>query len=153
MDAATVSENVEMNNTPNGNEKTRPRVVSNDVSSSKVDAEITTETAKTVAVAAKSGAFSVSSSAISYSATAYALRGRTATGSGVRRGIIAADPRHLPLGTRVQINAGAWSGTYLVADTGGAIRGRKIDVWVPNNGEARKFGRRKVMLTVMTKAR
>jgi 3D (Asp-Asp-Asp) domain-containing protein len=88
-----------------------------------------------------------------YSATAYALRGKTASGQTVRRGIIAADPRHLPLGTRVQLSAGTWSGTYLVADTGGVIRGRKIDVWVPNNSEARKFGRRKVQLTVLSKSR
>lgn len=153
MEAAAVSENAETTNTPNGDEKTRLRIVSNEVSLSKPIAEAKTETVSAVTGAAKTEAFSVSSSAIAYSATAYTLRGRTAAGSGVRRGIIAADPRHLPLGTRVQISAGNWSGTYLVADTGGAIRGRKIDVWVPNNGEARQFGRRKVMLTVMTKAR
>jgi 3D (Asp-Asp-Asp) domain-containing protein len=86
-----------------------------------------------------------------YSATAYCLKGRTASGSGVRRGIIAADPRHLPLGTRVQITAGAWTGTYTVADTGGVIKGRKIDLWVPSSTEARRFGRRKVQLTVLGK--
>lgn len=154
MEAATISENVEMINTPNGDEKTRLRMVSNEVSLSKSGAaDANAETAKTVAVLAKSEAFTAFSSASTYSATAYSLRGRTATGSGVRRGIIAADPHHLPLGTRVQISAGAWSGIYVVADTGGAIKGRKIDVWVPNNGEARQFGRRKVMLTVMSKAR
>ena len=41
-----------------------------------------------------------------YSATAYSLRGRTASGMYVSRGLIAADPRHLPLGTRVRIEAG-----------------------------------------------
>lgn len=86
-----------------------------------------------------------------YHATAYALRGRTKSGSPVRRGVIAADPRVLPLGTRVQIAAGNWSGTYLVADTGGVIKGRIIDVWVPNNAEARQFGRRRVTLTVLGK--
>ena len=154
MEIAAVSGNVEMVKTSNGDEKTRAKAVSNEVSSSESVASATAGTAKTDAVAAKSEALSSASlSASAYSATAYSLRGRTATGSGVRRGIIAADPRHLPLGTQVKISAGAWSGTYLVADTGGAIKGRRIDVWVPNNGEARKFGRRKVMLTVMTKAR
>jgi 3D (Asp-Asp-Asp) domain-containing protein len=85
----------------------------------------------------------------SFTATAYALKGRTASGAMVRRGIIAADPRVLPLGTRVQISAGTWSGTYVVADTGGAVKGRKIDVWVPHNQEARRFGRRTVSLTVL----
>jgi 3D (Asp-Asp-Asp) domain-containing protein len=84
-----------------------------------------------------------------FTATAYALRGQTSSGWGVRRGVIAADPRILPLGTRVQINAGKWSGTYLVADTGGVIKGHIIDVWVPSVREARKFGRRKLMLTIV----
>ena len=82
-------------------------------------------------------------------ATAYALRGRTASGHNVRRGLIAAD-RSLPLGTRVRLEAGAYSGEYLVADRGGRIRGRIIDIWVPSNGEATKFGRRPVKLTVLS---
>lgn len=86
----------------------------------------------------------------SYSATAYALRGRTATGRGVSRGVIAADPRVLPLGSKVRVEAGNWSGEYVVADTGARIKGKKVDIWVPNNGEARQFGRRTVKLTVLT---
>lgn len=91
-----------------------------------------------------------SSKAEPYSATAYALRGRTATGRNVARGIIAADPRVLPLGSRVRIEAGNWSGEYVVADTGGKIKGKKIDVWVPNSGEAMRFGRRTVKLIVLS---
>lgn len=79
-----------------------------------------------------------------FSATAYCLRGKTAMGHGVRRGIIAADPRVLKLGSTVTIDAGPWSGTYLVSDTGGRIKGRKLDIWVPSCSEARKFGRRSV---------
>jgi 3D (Asp-Asp-Asp) domain-containing protein len=82
-------------------------------------------------------------------ATAYCLRGRTASGANVRRGIIAADPRVLPLGTRVSIGAGAQSGDYLVADTGGRIRGNKIDIWMASCAEARSFGRRTVTLSVL----
>lgn len=85
----------------------------------------------------------------SYVATAYSLRGRTASGKFVSKGIIAADPRHLPLGSRVHVQAGAWSGEYMVADTGGAIKGRKIDIWTPSTREAMRFGRRKVKLTVL----
>lgn len=80
----------------------------------------------------------------SFSATAYCLQGRTASGSGVRRGIVAADPRILPLGTRINLGAGSYSGSYIVADTGGAIKGRKLDIWVANCSEARRFGRRTV---------
>ncbi|HMO80566.1 MAG TPA: 3D domain-containing protein [Pyrinomonadaceae bacterium] len=82
-------------------------------------------------------------------ATAYCLRGRTASGANVRRGIIAADPRVLRLGTRVSLGAGAYSGEYLVADTGGRIKGNKIDIWMASCSEARRFGRRNVTLSVM----
>ena len=85
-----------------------------------------------------------------YVATAYSLRGRTASGRYVSQGIIAADPRVLPLGSRVRLEAGPWSGEYLVADTGGKIRGRKIDIWTPTSREAMRFGRRKVKLTVLS---
>ena len=85
-----------------------------------------------------------------YVATAYSLRGRTASGRSVSQGIIAADPRLLPLGSRVRLEAGPWSGDYLVADTGGRIRGRKIDIWTPTSREAMRFGRRKVKLTVLS---
>jgi 3D (Asp-Asp-Asp) domain-containing protein len=84
-----------------------------------------------------------------YTATAYSLRGRTASGKPVSRGLIAADPSFLPLGTRVRVEAGSWSGEYLVADTGGAVRGRRIDIWTPTSREALQFGRRSVKLTVL----
>jgi len=85
-----------------------------------------------------------------YSATAYSLRGKTASGQYVTRGLIAADPRVLPIGTRVRLEAGPWTGEYLVADTGGAIRGRKIDIWTPSSREAMQFGRRAVKVTVVS---
>jgi 3D (Asp-Asp-Asp) domain-containing protein len=91
--------------------------------------------------------------AVTFTATAYSLPGRTASGRQVTRGLIAADRRVLPLGTRVRLTAGSYSGEYVVADTGGAVRGRKIDIWVPSTGEAMRFGRRPVKLTVLTRTR
>ena len=85
-----------------------------------------------------------------YTATAYSLRGRTASGRPVSRGLIAADPSVLPLGTRVRVEAGPWSGEYIVADTGGAVRGRRIDIWTPTAREALQFGRRAVKVTVLS---
>lgn len=87
---------------------------------------------------------------VSYVATAYNLRGRGASGMGVRKGTIAADPRVLPFGTRVRLDAGPYSGEYLVTDSGSAVKGNKIDVWVPTYSEACRFGRRKVKLTVLS---
>jgi len=97
----------------------------------------TTGSVKAVGAGASRGAFS---------ATAYCLSGKTAMGHGVRRGIIAADPRLLKLGSKVTINAGPYSGTYLVSDTGGSIKGKKLDIWVPSCSEARRFGRRSVQV-------
>jgi 3D (Asp-Asp-Asp) domain-containing protein len=85
-----------------------------------------------------------------YVATAYSLRGRTASGQMVSKGIIAADPRYLPLGSRVRLQAGNYSGEYLVADTGSMVRGRRIDIWTPTSREAMRFGRRLVKLTVLS---
>jgi len=85
-----------------------------------------------------------------YVATAYSLRGRTASGRMVSRGLIAADPRVLPLGSRVRLEHPGYSGEYLVADTGGLIRGRRIDIWTPSSAEAMRFGRRTVKLTVLS---
>jgi 3D (Asp-Asp-Asp) domain-containing protein len=85
-----------------------------------------------------------------YVATAYSLRGKTASGRMVSRGLIAADPRLLPLGSRVRLEHPGYSGEYLVADTGGMIRGKRIDIWTPSSGEAMRFGRRTVKLTVLS---
>ena len=84
-------------------------------------------------------------------ATAYTGHGRTASGKRVRRGMVAADRRVLPLGTRVRVeNAGRYSGVYRVEDTGGRIRGRKIDIYMPSRGAAKQFGRQNVKVEVLT---
>lgn len=87
---------------------------------------------------------------VSYVATAYSLRGKTASGRMVAKGLIAADPRILPLGSRVRLEVPGYHGEYLVADTGGLIRGRRIDIWIPSTKEAMRFGRRTVKLTVLS---
>ena len=86
-----------------------------------------------------------------YTAFSYSWCCRGASGLGTRRGTIAADPRILPYGTRVYMTgAGSYDGEYLVTDAGTAIKGNKIDVWVPTVKEARRFGRRNVKLTVLS---
>ena len=61
-------------------------------------------------------------------ATAYILRGTTATGIPTGYGVVAVDPTVIPLGTRMTIPG---YGEAVAADTGGAIKGLRIDVWVP----------------------
>jgi 3D (Asp-Asp-Asp) domain-containing protein len=86
---------------------------------------------------------------VDFDATAYCLKGRTASGIDTRPGVIAADPRVLPIGTVVHLRAGRYTGTYTVMDTGGRIRGRRVDVYVPTHREAMEFGRRQVKLKVI----
>ncbi|HKC64521.1 MAG TPA: 3D domain-containing protein [Pyrinomonadaceae bacterium] len=100
--------------------------------------------------AAKSEEITVAAASQIYNATSYSRPGRGASGMGVRLGTIAADPKLLPYGTRVRIDAGPYSGEYVVTDAGTAIRGRKIDIWLPSYAQACRFGRRDVKLTVLS---
>jgi 3D (Asp-Asp-Asp) domain-containing protein len=84
-----------------------------------------------------------------FNATAYSLYGLTRSGVYVRRGIIAADPRVIPLGSVVQISAGKYSGVYTVLDTGKVIKGKIVDLWMPSYREAINFGRRQVKVRVL----
>lgn len=72
--------------------------------------------------------------------------GITATGAVARRGIVAVDPNVIPLGTRVYIPG---YGAAVAADTGGAIRGNKIDLCMESYGEAINFGRRPVDVYIL----
>jgi 3D (Asp-Asp-Asp) domain-containing protein len=84
-----------------------------------------------------------------YVATAYSLRGRTASGTWVAKGTIAADPRVLKMGSRVFVDAPgtAHDGLYVVRDTGGKIKKRRIDIWMPSRKAAIQFGVRSVRVT------
>jgi 3D (Asp-Asp-Asp) domain-containing protein len=143
----------EMNNT--GAETTQPTDASEEgeTAEKKAEAAPLNETKAAIDRTETGAEAEAASPAVSFTATAYSLRGRTANGGAVRRGIIAADRRVLPLGTRVRLEAGSYSGEYVVTDTGGAVRGRKIDIWVPQTSEAMRFGRRPVRLTILTRTR
>ena len=69
--------------------------------------------------------------------------GYTATGERVRRGIAAVDPDIIPLGTKLYVDG---YGEAVAADTGGAIRGNRIDLGFDNYQEAINWGRRGVMV-------
>jgi len=86
----------------------------------------------------------------SFEATAYSIEGTTAAGTRSREGIVAADPKVLPLGSRVRIvDAGAYSGEYVVEDTGRAIKGQELDIYVADDAEATRFGRRRVQVEIL----
>lgn len=62
----------------------------------------------------------------------------TATGKEIRKGMIAVDPKVVPLGTMVEIKD---MGTFIAEDTGGKIRGNRIDIYFESKEEARQFGK------------
>ena len=89
------------------------------------------------------------------SATAYdpsAGLGKRATfhtrnGMRARFGLVAVDPRVIPLGTKLYVEG---YGIALAADTGGAIKGNKIDLCYNSRAQCFKFGRRKVVVHVLS---
>ena len=91
-------------------------------------------------------------SATAYTAGEAGVGSRTATGAAVRYGVVAVDPKVIPLGSRLYIEAsnGAWVyGTAVAADTGGAIKGNKIDLYFDTLSECSRFGRRTAMVYVL----
>ncbi len=85
-------------------------------------------------------------------ATAYCLKGRTASGVQSQRGVVAVDPRVIPLGTRLYIESadGRYTYGYAVAgDTGGAIKGNRIDLYMDTKSECLNFGVRNVKVYVL----
>jgi 3D (Asp-Asp-Asp) domain-containing protein len=87
---------------------------------------------------------------ISFEATAYTVEGETASGAQTRSGIVAADPNVLPIGSRIRVRgAGKYDGEYTVKDTGAEIKGHKIDIYIANDAEAKRFGRKNVTVEVI----
>lgn len=73
----------------------------------------------------------------------------TSTGSTVRWGTVAVDPRYIPYGTRMFIMASDGSYIYGVAtaeDCGGDIKGDRMDLYMPTYEQCREFGRRRCTL-------
>ncbi len=87
----------------------------------------------------------------SFIATAYTWTGqktKTGTWPKVNR-TVAVDPKVIPLGSKLKIVSDypGISGTYIAEDTGGLIRGSRIDIFVEES-IANDFGRRPVKLKV-----
>jgi len=84
-------------------------------------------------------------------ATAYSTKGNTVKGIETQPGIVAADPKILPLGSTIRVSeAGPYSGLYVVTDVGTAIVGRRIDIFIAELADARAFGRKDVQVELVT---
>lgn len=84
--------------------------------------------------------------ATAYSAQQANLSNYTATGVPAVRGVVAVDPTVIPLGSRLYIPG---YGHALAADTGGAIKGEKIDLCFDTIQESIQFGRRNIEVYVL----
>lgn len=88
--------------------------------------------------------------ATAYTASCNGCSGRTATGLNLHANpnmkVIAVDPRVIPLGTKVYVEG---YGYAVAADTGGAIKGYIIDLFMPSKAEAYRWGRKKVKIKVL----
>lgn len=87
-------------------------------------------------------------------ATAYdpSAGSKTAMGTRARVGAVAVDPKVIPLGSKLYIESMDGFPTYGYAtaeDTGGAIKGNRIDLFYSTNSQALKFGRRNVKVYVL----
>ena len=72
--------------------------------------------------------------------------GHTASGTTPKAGrTIATDPSTIPLGSKVMIDGHI----YTAEDTGGAIGGKRVDIFFSSHSEALAFGRRSVEVSVM----
>lgn len=88
--------------------------------------------------------------ASAYTDSCRGCTGRTATGLNLRANpslkVIAVDPKVIPLGSKVWVDG---YGYAVAADTGGAIRGNKIDVFMPNESDCYRWGVRQVLIKIL----
>jgi uncharacterized protein YabE (DUF348 family) len=101
---------------------------------------------KPMVIASRSGGNFTASKTMLMSATAYVGGGRTATGATAQYGVAAVDPSVIPLGTKLYIEG---YGYAIAADTGGAIKGAKIDLVFNSQAECLQFGRRQVVVHIV----
>ena len=118
------------------------------------------QTSSAAPVASLSGAKSIVMNASAYDLS-YASTGKnpgdkyygiTASGTKARPGVVAVDPKVIPLGTKLYIESMDGTGSYGYAsaeDKGGAIKGNRIDLFYANRSDALQFGRRQVKVYIL----
>lgn len=100
----------------------------------------------TMRLAARGGESFRFSRALVVTATAYSGGGITATGVVPQRGTVAVDPGVIPLGQQVYVEG---YGYGVAADVGSAIKGKRIDVYFPDEAQAIHWGVRQVKMYIL----
>lgn len=105
--------------------------------------------AATKATAKKVSYKTITVSATAYTASCKGCSGITATGINLKKNpkakVISVDPKVIPLGSKVYVEG---YGEAIAADKGSAVRGNKIDVFIPDKSKALKWGRKTVKVKV-----
>ncbi|MCM3567354.1 3D domain-containing protein [Neobacillus mesonae] len=117
-------------------------------------ATVKTKSAAPAKTAAKTKASTVvktlTVTATAYSASCKNCSGITAAGLNLKKNpnlkVISVDPRVIKLGTKVYVEG---YGYAVAGDTGGAMRGNKIDVFMPSKAKAIQWGRKKVKVKIL----
>jgi len=88
--------------------------------------------------------------ATAYTASCEGCSGTTATGVDLKANpdakVIAVDPSVIPLGSKVYVEG---YGVATAADTGGAIKGNRIDVFIPSEQDAINWGKKQVTVKIL----
>jgi 3D (Asp-Asp-Asp) domain-containing protein len=136
-----------------GDEEVRREAVSSTVLHKPVQEIVKVGSAATMRFASRGGGYFGGWKVVTMSATGYSSdpsenggSSRTATGLKIGHGVVAVDPNYIPLGTRLYIEG---YGYAVAADTGGAIKGNRIDLGHNSRGEANRVGRRKVKVHIL----
>ncbi|SES26336.1 LysM peptidoglycan-binding and 3D domain-containing protein [Psychrobacillus sp. OK032] len=112
----------------------------------KTSAPVAAKTSAPVASTAKE--LTVTSTA--YTATCEGCTGITATGidllANPDQKVISVDPSVIPLGSKVWVEG---YGEAIAGDTGGAIKGNKIDIFIPSKEDAINWGRKTVKIKIL----
>ncbi|PLR65732.1 G5 and 3D domain-containing protein [Bacillus sp. UMB0893] len=117
---------------------------------SKADPKPVSNKAETVSRSNDSVAKEFYVTSTAYTAYCNGCSGKTATGVNLRENpnakVIAVDPSIIPLGSKVYVEG---YGYAVASDTGGAIKGNKIDVFFSDKGAAYRWGRKQVKIKVL----
>lgn len=86
--------------------------------------------------------------ATAYNGAEFGSNGIMRNGNYVHWGAVAVDPNVIPLGTRMYIS-GYGNQVFVAEDTGSAIKGYRIDIWMPSLQQAREFGAQRRTVTII----
>lgn len=139
----------------NGDEEVRREAVSSKVLNKPVQEIVKVGSAAYKRFGSRGGGYFSGGKIVTMTATGYSAcaaenggnsSGRTAIGLRIGHGVVAVDPNFIPLGTRLYIEG---YGYAVAADTGGAIKGNRIDLGHDSRREAQKVGRRSVRVHIL----